>query len=1527
MASRRTKAPPASTPARSSSRNTHKTFTNTPHADNNTSLLDLEGGLDTKAEREALGQHTGYNVPSFEQGELLLRMTPTPTQTHPHTPAPKHSPNKTSTPAPRHTPTGASTADPIMIDSQEDLFKTPTSTTPLAVHGTGRKPLLTTPPTLRPKSQEQARAPKLLIKNHDSYYEHYDSEFLKSWTGSTVGEGDLEVHHLDAFSKKYGLIPPGYVASLTREGNAMPEKINRDHVQIHHVPGHYVVSQLIARTKRLVVWDTIRNLDRVDAMIEQIEALYDDKSYDVVQYRLVQQQKGDHDCGPLAAATVLSILMEGTSPSNVIFKQDTVRQTFRDHLDTPYHIPFTRRVVHDKKDLLKIGHLKSFKIEKSVSETEFPPLPTSPPTSPIITKQPFPAQRSTLTERSPIGIPVDSYARAIHTPSPSAAPPAPVRNNIGMSRQRIGHRQRKPKENPTLQYSDQADSSGTSNRATPQKNTQPKTNTHTHPPHPTAESPSQQTKQGDDKNGEQTSHAKEDAKHTPIHTPNTEPHTPPSVRKTLNMNITDSPKTTETPTTHNSAKNSSTNDTPTVAMDDTSTTQNKAQNTPPTTPKTVTPKKNRNTPTPQTEQLQDIIDMIDEGNNHTSITPTTYTATQIVEGITIPPPGHTQPVLTSVTNTTTGETLSPPRYAHNATVDEHIHADTEQQASSLPPKSGPIDNPPTISDEEIYTTPLPTYEEAISDKADELIRTYYRPDLMDTHTTTHTPTPENTHTHTPTPSPENTHTHAPTPPPKDTHTPAQTPEEPHTQEREPKSQTQSHTQAHHTTHTGREQAPQQTPKYPVYATVLNPDWRTHVDMYMAIEGHLKKQIEIVNGRAAGGFNIFIRPKTITANQFLSDSNRRLNGRRITLRVRENVNLNNAFIIRGLPYKYDYHNVYNNIAVTNIVPLSSSVYKVEIIGQIPKSFRLPGTYKYIDTEQYIDRIKRCTKCQKFDHKTTECKNTIACSLCTLTHHWTRCPEPTRGTPQYSCVNCGGNHAASNSKCPTYIQERDKYYALSKKRAAANSNKDKQTPPTKKQTPPPTQQPSQPTQPETPAPPPTPPSPPLAPTPTTAQQKSTTQQAQATQQKPHNTNQPTPKQQPNTNKHNNNGKHYQSKHYRTHITLLPHPTQQRNRQTTQHNNKQAHTTNPYYTNMNTRTPIHRLPYNPIDGRFGTFPAGPGRRHVQTQYKYRDQDKPKHTTHSTTQTKKTTNTTEQKTQSQHNNQNRSRPPDGPWRAHVKQKTEDLHKEKVNTNTATPTPTTTHHKPDEPTPQPEHNTPPAAKDDSSKADTTPTTEQTDKETPTPQQPPPTSKVGTAEPNTSTAKEQADEQAPPTPQTSQPSAASPPPPPPPPKNKTKKQKTPEEIEIIRQRNKRQRAAKKARKMAEKQRNAHTAAQTGVSTGPPNPSMTQQQPQTKPTHTHTHAPHYTTPPTHAPMHMPMTSLLQTPYMPHLAYNPLTSALTNILQQQQQQQQQQAIHTLLNTLIRPPTLNPIAAALQAFPGLPGTFMQNQTLPLY
>ena len=74
--------------------------------------------------------------------------------------------------------------------------------------------------------------------------------------------------------------------------------------------------------------------------------------------------------------------------------------------------------------------------------------------------------------------------------------------------------------------------------------------------------------------------------------------------------------------------------------------------------------------------------------------------------------------------------------------------------------------------------------------------------------------------------------------------------------------------------------------------------------------------------------------------------------------------------------------------------------------------------FLQPEKFIPKIKptRCFKCNKFGHVANLCKNNTHCCKCGSDQH----SQKDCSSQSMKCVNCDGNHAASDTKCPIYIE---------------------------------------------------------------------------------------------------------------------------------------------------------------------------------------------------------------------------------------------------------------------------------------------------------------------------------------------------------------------------------------------------------------------------------------------------------------------------------------------------------------------------
>ena len=65
-------------------------------------------------------------------------------------------------------------------------------------------------------------------------------------------------------------------------------------------------------------------------------------------------------------------------------------------------------------------------------------------------------------------------------------------------------------------------------------------------------------------------------------------------------------------------------------------------------------------------------------------------------------------------------------------------------------------------------------------------------------------------------------------------------------------------------------------------------------------------------------------------------------------------------------------------------------------------------------EYIPKVNRCFKCQRFGHSSYMCNSTVRCPTCGERHGWDHCPN--KENPH--CTNCGGRHSAAYLGCPKY-----------------------------------------------------------------------------------------------------------------------------------------------------------------------------------------------------------------------------------------------------------------------------------------------------------------------------------------------------------------------------------------------------------------------------------------------------------------------------------------------------------------------------
>ena len=100
----------------------------------------------------------------------------------------------------------------------------------------------------------------------------------------------------------------------------------------------------------------------------------------------------------------------------------------------------------------------------------------------------------------------------------------------------------------------------------------------------------------------------------------------------------------------------------------------------------------------------------------------------------------------------------------------------------------------------------------------------------------------------------------------------------------------------------------------------------------------------------------------------------------------------------------------NLVATGTIILTFSSPK------LPPSIKVG--YMNIKVDPFIPNPLRCFQCQLFGHTKNNCKRGLTCPKCGKPDH----EETPCNAPLY-CVNCAGEHAATDKNCPKWLEEKE------------------------------------------------------------------------------------------------------------------------------------------------------------------------------------------------------------------------------------------------------------------------------------------------------------------------------------------------------------------------------------------------------------------------------------------------------------------------------------------------------------------------
>jgi hypothetical protein len=141
-------------------------------------------------------------------------------------------------------------------------------------------------------------------------------------------------------------------------------------------------------------------------------------------------------------------------------------------------------------------------------------------------------------------------------------------------------------------------------------------------------------------------------------------------------------------------------------------------------------------------------------------------------------------------------------------------------------------------------------------------------------------------------------------------------------------------------------------------------------------------------------------------------------------------IDNGLNISKVTFLYDnqYHPTYlihTNDPHINILSLQQKHRAIESIIVIWEMF---------DTRR--KRPMPCRRCKRWGHSASNCNHPYRCIKCNETHEPNNCPRTNRDEGKPYCVNCGGDHPANSTSCPSY----QRYYeAIQSRRSQRNSTR--------------------------------------------------------------------------------------------------------------------------------------------------------------------------------------------------------------------------------------------------------------------------------------------------------------------------------------------------------------------------------------------------------------------------------------------------------------------------------------------------------
>ena len=197
--------------------------------------------------------------------------------------------------------------------------------------------------------------------------------------------------------------------------------------------------------------------------------------------------------------------------------------------------------------------------------------------------------------------------------------------------------------------------------------------------------------------------------------------------------------------------------------------------------------------------------------------------------------------------------------------------------------------------------------------------------------------------------------------------------------------------------------------------------------YEELKKLLKGEPKKINERRDGGLTIVLNNedqskalmtlKSLAGKEIICTKDEKLNQTQGTIRY-ENHPGHSTETIKECLEKYNVTDIYQMTKRNENRDIVKLPLYILTFGTTKLPSKVNIGWTHCSVRLYIPKPRRCFKCQRFGHGSTNCRSiSEICPTCSLDAHEGEC------TTAAKCSNCKGDHPAYSRKCPAFVKEQE------------------------------------------------------------------------------------------------------------------------------------------------------------------------------------------------------------------------------------------------------------------------------------------------------------------------------------------------------------------------------------------------------------------------------------------------------------------------------------------------------------------------